>query len=294
MSTMYQNRNDSSKEASKGSLAGIIVYLFLAVTKISSANLFHSSTMLADGLNNLTDTISSITIFVGLWLANRPADKNHHFGHNKYEPIASFLISLLMFIVGYDIINSGVQRFRTQEFLVSDVTIIWITLFSALVLFLTYLYIKNIAVKTRSMGLTATAKDMRNDILISLSTVVSTVASTNGYPIVDTIIAIGVGILIIKAAIEVFLESTFILSDGFDQELLNEYRIFILKHPKVLEVSEIRGRLSGQMVYLDVTIKIDGHLSVTESHHVTEEIEQVLAYKFNIFDADIHVEPIDA
>ncbi|UUX33054.1 cation diffusion facilitator family transporter [Fundicoccus culcitae] len=292
MSNNSKASNDPTNEASKGSFTGIIVYLILAAVKIVSGTLFNSSTMLADGLNNLTDTVSSITIFIGLRLSNRPADNNHHFGHDKYEPLASFLISLLMFTVGYDIIASGVRRFISQEFLVPDTTIIWITLASSVVLYFTYLYISRLAKKTNSLGLSSTAKDMRNDILISLSTVVSTLASTNGYPIVDTIVSIGVGLVIIKSAFEVFRDSTFILSDGFDEERIQQYKELILKHPKVIEVSGIRGRLSGQMIYLDVTIKIDGKMSVNESHHVTEEIEHALTYKYGVHDTDVHVEPI--
>lgn len=292
--TMIQTKNqnnDSLKAASRGAGLGIIVYLFLAVIKLSMASFFYSDALRADGLNNLSDIISSMAIYIGLYLAKQPADTNHRFGHEKYEPIASFIVSLIMFTIGIEVITSSITRFRDGNYLVPNLSAIWVTIPSLIVLYLTYRSVNRLAIKTNSMGLKASAKDMMNDIFISASTLIAIVAGSMGYTIVDTIVAVIVGAVIIRTAYDIFRESTFTLSDGFDEEALKDYRAIVLKHPRVHDVSLLRGRLSGQKIYLDLTIKIDGKLSVTESHYITEEIEQILAYHYQVHDVDVHVEP---
>ena len=132
---------------------------------------------------------------------------------------------------------------------------------------------------------------MRNDILISLTSILSPFSSKLGLPFLDTLLAIIIGGLIIFSAYQIFSESTFVLSDGFSQELLRKYRQQILVHPQVRNIRTIRARVNGDHTYVDVAIEIDGHLSVIESHKITEEVEEILIYNFGVYDVDVHVEP---
>lgn len=292
-SSLPKKPNDKhpNQSASKGALVGILVYLFLAGAKLISAAFFHSATLHADGLNNLSDIISSLTIFIGLKIAKRPADDNHRFGHDKYEAISSFGVSLIMFFLGFNVINSGINSLIQEDYQTPSQETLWIGCFSAIILYLCYRYIKGLARANNSMGLLATARDMRNDILISLTSILSPFSSKLGLPFLDTLLAIIIGGLIIFSAYQIFSESTFVLSDGFSQELLKKYRQQILVHPQVRNIRAIRARVNGDHTYVDVAIEIDGHLSVIESHKITEEVEEILIYNFGVYDVDVHVEP---
>lgn len=278
-------------KASKGAALGILIYLFLASVKIGGGLLFNSSSVFADGLNNFSDIIASLAVFIGLFISHRPKDHNHHFDHNKYETLASFIVALLMFNIGLTVISSGIQQFRDGHLVIPNAKVLWIASLSSLVLFLTYRYLHYLARQTGSIGLKATAADMFNDILITLSTVIGTIISGLGYPVVDILISIMVGIFTMVSAYAIIKDSTYVLSDGFDAEELERFRLAILRHPLVRSVPKIRARLSGALVYVDVVIEIDGNLSVIESHKITEELEQILTYKFGINDTDVHVEP---
>ena len=285
------NHKHPNQSASKGALVGILVYLCLSGAKLVSAAFFHSATLHADGLNNLSDIISSLTIFIGLRIAKRPADDNHRFGHDKYEAISSFGVSLIMFFLGFNVINSGINSLIQEDYQIPSQETLWIGCFSAIILYLCYRYIKGLARANNSMGLLATARDMRNDILISLTSILSPFSSKLGLPFLDTLLAIIIGGLIIFSAYQIFSESTFVLSDGFSQELLRKYRQQILVHPQVRNIRTIRARVNGDHTYVDVAIEIDGHLSVIESHKITEEVEEILIYNFGVYDVDVHVEP---
>lgn len=289
---MTSNQHDQHQQlASKGAAVGILTYLVLSMLKLSAAYLFKSASMKADGLNNLSDIISSILLFGGLWLAKKPADDDHHFGHSKYEAIASFATSFIMFSIGLEVIQSGITRFIHQDYDTPDLLSLWISFISITLLLIAYTYIKNLAFKLNSLGLKASSKDMLNDVFTTFGTSVAIIASSIGFTQVDILVSILIGGLIIKTAYGIFSECTFTLSDGFDQDELTKYKTLLMKHPKIHDITKIRGRLVGSYIYVDVTVKIDSELTVLESHHITEEIEKILEYNYNVRDVDVHVEP---
>lgn len=284
-------RNQQLKTAARGALVGIIVYLIISSLKLGAAYFFHSASLRADGLNNLTDIISSILIFIGLRIARKPADEDHYFGHSKFEPLASFATSLIMFTVGLEVIKSSAERFIAQDYPTPDLQALWVGLAASVILLVTQRYIHHLAQQTQSMGLKASAKDLFSDFLTTLATMVAIAASSLGLAWLDILTALVIGGIILHTAYTIFKDSTFELSDGFDQEELEAYRAIVLKHPQIRAVPQIRARLCGQYVHVDITVLIDGHLSVIQSHHITEEIEQILAYNYNVYDVDVHVEP---
>ncbi|MFZ2483362.1 MAG: cation transporter dimerization domain-containing protein, partial [Streptococcus parauberis] len=110
-------------------------------------------------------------------------------------------------------------------------------------------------------------------------------------PIIDRIAAIIITFFILKTAYDIFLQSAFSLSDGFDNKHLKSYKDAILTIPKITDVKSLRGRTYGSNVYLDIVLEMNPDLSVFESHAITEEVEQLLSDKFYVYDIDIHVEP---
>lgn len=284
-------KNQYEELVIKGARLSIFTYLVLASIKLFVAYWMHSLALKADGLNNLTDIISSVVIFIGLQLAHRPADSDHHYGHSKFEPIASFVTSLIMFTVGLDIIKSGIERFIQHEFITPNLTSAWISLATSGFLYISYRYIHFLAKKSRSLGLKTNTKDMFNDIIVSIGTSIAIIGTSLGLTHADLVMSIIVGLLIMKTAYDIFRESTFTLSDGFDVEELERYRSLILKHPKVRAVPIIKGRICGSQIYVDVTIEIDGNLSVIYSHNITQEVERILAYQCMVREVDVHVEP---
>ena len=279
------------KLATRGSLLSILVYLILACLKLVTGFLFKASSLQADGLNNFSDIIASISVFIGLWIAKKPADHNHRFGHERYEIISSFIVSLLMFTIGFQVIINSCHQILSQTYSQTSNFVRYATLFSIICLFFTQKYLIALARKSQSIGLKATAKDMQGDLLISIVTLLGSLCVSWEVPIVDNILSIGVGIMIIVSAFDIFKESTFTLSDGFDPALLKKYEKSILDHPQIKAVNAIRARMGTRQIYLDVAIALDPNLTVLQSHQVTEELESSLLKSFQIKDVDIHVEP---
>ena len=286
------NQSQSNlKLAERGALISIVAYLILSAAKLATGHLLHSSSLVADGFNNLSDIISNVALLIGIRLARQPADRDHRFGHWKIEDLASLVTSIIMFYVGFDVLRDTVQKILSRETTVIDPLGAIVGVGSALVMFAVYLYNRTLAKKAQSKALKAAAKDNLSDVVTSLGTSVAIGASALNYPIVDQLAAIVITFFILKTAYDIFIESSFSLSDGFDESLLDKYKAAILELPKVSRVKSQRGRTYGSNIYLDVVIEMNPDLSVYESHAITEEVERLLKEKFGVFDIDVHVEP---
>ena len=286
------NRSQSNlKLAERGALISIVAYLILSAAKLATGHLLHSSSLVADGFNNLSDIISNVALLIGIRLARQPADRDHRFGHWKIEDLASLVTSIIMFYVGFDVLRDTVQKILSRETTVIDPLGAIVGVGSALVMFAVYLHNRTLAKKAQSKALNAAANDNLSDVVTSLGTSVAIGASALNYPIVDQLVAIVITFFILKTAYDIFIESSFSLSDGFDESLLDKYKAAILELPKVSRVKSQRGRTYGSNIYLDVVIEMNPDLSVYESHAITEEVERLLKEKFGVFDIDVHVEP---
>ncbi|HEM6405041.1 TPA: cation transporter [Streptococcus suis] len=279
------------KLAERGALLSIGAYIVLSGIKLVAGQLFHSDALRADAFNNISDIIGNIAVLVGLKMAQKPADTDHKFGHWKMEDLASLITSFIMFVVGFQVLYDTLQKLISNSSIEVDIMGAIVGIFSALVMLAVYLYNNRLAKKVRSKALEAAAKDNLSDAVTSIGTSIAIFAAAFNFPIVDKIAAIIITFFILKTAYDIFMESFFTLSDGFDENLLKKYEEDILKLPKIVSVKSQRGRTYGANIYLDVVLEMNPDLSVYESHEVTEQVEQLLTLKNGVFDVDIHVEP---
>ncbi|MGT2911884.1 cation diffusion facilitator family transporter [Streptococcus cameli] len=279
------------KLAERGAVLSIIVYLVLSGVKFAAGKSFHSDALIADAFNNLSDIVGNVAVLIGLKMAQKPADSDHKFGHWKIEDLASLITSFIMFVVGIQVLHSTIQKLMSHEVVPIDMAGAWVGIVSALAMITVYFYNKRLAKKVRSKALEAAAKDNLSDAATSIGTAVAIFASALNFPVLDQIAAIIITFFILKTAYDIFMESFFTLSDGFDEEVLETYEADILKIPKIISVKSQRGRTYGANIYLDIVLEMNPDLSVYESHEITEQVENLLKLKYGVFDVDIHVEP---
>lgn len=277
--------------AKRGPILSISAYVLLAIGKLISGNILNSSSLIADGFNNLSDIIGNITLLIGLHLASQPADEDHRFGHWKIEDLSSLITSFMMFLVAFQVLIQTIQKLLSGRQTVIDPTGAIVGLISALIMFGVYCYNKRLSKRVKSSALVAAAKDNLSDALTSLGTSVAIIATSLNFPFIDNLVAIVITFFIFKTAYDIFMEATFSLSDGFDQSQLNKYEAAILEIPKITAVKSQRGRTYGSNIYLDIVLEMNPDLSVYESHDITEQVEKMLSERFSVYDIDIHVEP---
>lgn len=289
--TMNNSRYQDLKLAERGALLSIWAYVILSVIKLTFANMSHSESLRADAFNNITDILGNVAVLIGLKIAHRPADHDHTYGHWKVESVASLITSFIMFAVGFFVLKDTATALINNKQTPVDLEGSIIGVGSAIVMLLIYFYNRKLAIKAKSSGLMSAAKDNLSDAVTSIATSIAIFAASFNLPLIDRLMAIVIIIFIFKTAYDIFSESVFSLSDGFDESKIETYTETITELPKVTAVKFIRGRTYGSNIFLDVVVEMSPDLSVFESHAATEDIEETLKQKYDVFDIDVHVEP---
>ncbi|MER2262094.1 MAG: cation diffusion facilitator family transporter [Psychrobacillus sp.] len=277
----------------KGAYLSIVTYIVLSIFKLTAGYIGNSEALMADGLNNTTDIIASVAVLIGLRISQRPPDDDHRYGHFRAETIASLIASFIMIYVGIEVLIAAVKSMTNPVEVTPDILTIFVALISAVIMFGVYKYNYNLAERIKSTAVKAAAYDNRSDAFVSIGTAVGIVAAIIGFPIIDTITAFIIGIIIIKTAIDIFKEAVYLLTDGFDSKFLAKIRADIEKMPQVREITEIRGRQHGGMMLIDITISVNPNLNVRRSHDISNKIEHHIQSLNSEAVTFVHIEPYD-
>lgn len=281
------------KMAEKGAILSIIAYILLVIIKVYIGSVNHSESMVADGWNNFTDILSNCFILIGLKASQIPSDEDHRYGHWKMENIASLITSIIMFIIGISVLIAPIKKIILHQTEHTNILSGFVGILTGIFMYFIYRYNYKLAKKVKSQALMASAKDNLSDVFSSFGAGIASCFSAFGFYILDNITAIIIGIIIIKSAFDIFKQSTFALSDGFDQNLLSEYTKQILTIKGIDEVRHIRGRMYGNLIYVDVVVCINPNMTVKQSHDLTEDIERLLTKNCDVYHTEVHVEPTD-
>ncbi|WP_339061868.1 cation diffusion facilitator family transporter [Tepidibacillus marianensis] len=286
------DRSMELKQGETGSWVSIIAYISLSALKLFIGYLFSSKALLADGLNNTTDIVSSIAVLIGFKIAKRPADYDHTYGHYRAETIASMVASFIMLAVGLNVIAESIRNLINQNNEVPSLITAWVALFSAFIMYMVYRFNIRLANKVNSDGLKAVALDNRSDALVSIGAAVGIIGSQFHLAWLDPLTALIVGFIIVKTAWDIFRDTSHNLSDGFDKGKLEEMNSLIKKMDDVENIIDLKARKLGSSTIVDVTIGVNPTLNVIESHKITEKVEQVLKGEYErIARVHVHVEP---
>lgn len=281
----------NNKRAEYGAWVSIGVYIVLSLLKIGSGWWGKSEALLADGLNNTSDIFASLAVLIGLRISNKPADADHQYGHSRAETIASMVASFVMFGAGVEVLRSAFSKIAQKDIAAPDLFAAWVAIFSAIAMYAVYRFNRALAQRTQSHALKAAALDNRSDALVSLGTFVGVIGAIYGLPWLDAATAILVGLLIWKTAWDIFREATHMLTDGFDEHELVKYKETVLALDGVEGVRDIKGRVHGNQIFVDVVIEVDHEMNVLESHEITEHVENKLQEKHQVMQVHVHIEP---
>lgn len=288
---MEEQKYYDLKRGEKGAIVSILAYIVLSALKFFIGSSAHSEALQADGLNNTTDIIASIAVLIGLRISQRPADSDHAYGHWKSEAIASLVASLIMFVVGSQVLMGTVSSLIKGGNDSPDLIAAYFGVFSAAVMYFVYRYNKRLATKINSSSLMAAAKDNLSDTWVSIGTTIGILGSQLNMPWLDTVTAFIVGLLICKTGYDIFREATHHLTDGFDEKKINDYKLEIEAIPGVKGIKEVKGRNYGNNEVVDVVITVQSELSINEAHAISSSVEKALIDQHGVYEVHIHVEP---
>ncbi|KPL60115.1 cation diffusion facilitator family transporter [Rossellomorea vietnamensis] len=288
---MNQEKYDQLKLGERGAVISIIAYIILSLIKFLIGTTAGSEALRADGLNNATDIVASVAVFIGLRYSRKPADQDHPYGHWKAESVASLLASFIMMVVGIQVLYNAIQSVFDGKTEAPDLISAWTGIGAAMVMYFVYRYNKKLAKKINSQSLMAAAKDNLSDAWVSIGTVIGIIGAQFYLPWLDPLTAVIVGVLICKTAWGIFIEASHYLTDGFDEELIESYEKTVLNLPGVKGVKDIRARNYGNNTVVDVVILVRSTLDIKQAHDISSEVEEELMDKHEVYDVHVHVEP---
>ncbi|MCR8847438.1 cation diffusion facilitator family transporter [Rossellomorea sp. SC111] len=286
-----QEKYDQLKLGERGAVISIIAYIILSIIKFLIGTTAGSEALRADGLNNATDIVASVAVFIGLRYSRKPADQDHPYGHWKAESVASLLASFIMMVVGIQVLYNAIQSVFDGKTQAPDLISAWTGIGAAVVMYLVYRYNKKLAQKINSQSLMAAAKDNLSDAWVSIGTVIGIIGAQFYLPWLDPLTAVIVGVLICKTAWGIFIEASHYLTDGFNEELIESYEKTVLNLPGVKGVKDIRARNYGNNTVVDVVILVRSTLDIKQAHDISSEVEEELMDKHEVYDVHVHVEP---
>lgn len=269
----------------------LILNIAVALAKVIYGTMTKTASMVADGYHSFSDGTSNIVGLIGIWIASKPPDDSHPYGHQKVETLSTIFIAILLFFVSSDIIIGAYGKFKNPiepsinigSFIVMIVTLV-INLFVVS-------YETKQGEKLKSSILISDAKHTQSDVYVSLSVIVSLIAIKLGYPIVDSIVSVFIGILILKAGIEILINAINILLDG---RMINPNEICakVLEHPEVDYCHKIRTRGKENQIMIDLHIGIEENQTIKHGHEISHDIENLLIREFEgVSEVIIHLEP---
>lgn len=288
---MEQQKISDLKMGERGAIISIIAYLFLSALKLLIGYMGNSEALRADGLNNATDIIASIAVLIGLKLSQKPADKDHPYGHWKAETVASMIASFIMAMVGIQVLIEAMTSIFDGKQESPDLISAWTGIFSAMIMYMVYRFNRNLGRKIKSQAIMAAAKDNISDAWVSIGTVIGIVGSQFNIPWLDPLTAVIVGILICKTAWDIFREASHHLTDGFEEEKIETFKEAVLSVNGVKGVKEIRARNYGNNPVVDIVILVNSNLDIRVAHDISTEVENILTREHDVFNVHVHVEP---
>ncbi len=283
------------KAIKKASILGAIGNLFLLIIKAVVGFISHSQAMIADALNSAVDIFSSVMTFIGNKIASKPIDDDHNLGHGKAEYIYSLFISLIMFIMVYNIFKNSLIALISKEKLIYSVWLIIICLITILTKLILFIYTNYLNKKYKNILLKAASKDHRNDCLITLLNLSAIILSKYNIYFIDSIVGIIIGTWIFISALNIFIESYDVLMDkSINEETKDKVYKIIKKHEEIEKINHFNATPIGYQYQISFTIFVDGNLSTFKSHEIANNLEKEISKKIpEIFLTVIHVNPIE-
>lgn len=271
----------------------LLLNLAVASAKIVYGYITDSISMLSDGFHSLFDGTSNVIGLIGIHIASKPPDKNHPYGHRKFETLSTIAIAVLIFITGIEILRKAYSGFKiNHEVEVTSLSFI----IMAATLFINIcvvIYETRKGRELKSDFLLADAIHTKSDIFISLSVVISLVAAKFGYSLVDPITAVIIALMIGKMGIEILKSATDVLTDAscLDADKIKE---IIAPIKSVKGCHEIRTRGKEGAIHLDLHILVDPDAKTQEAHEVSHAVEGAIKKEFpSVIDVVIHTEPFE-
>jgi len=279
--------------ASRSTWVSVVVNVVLSITQIVVGVLAKSQGLIADGLHSMSDLVADFVVLFANRHSQKDADAEHPYGHQRFETAASLVLGLLLLVVGIGLLWSAVGKLDAPETIAPvHVSALWVAGAALAAKELLFRYMLRVAQRVKSSMLVANAWHARSDAASSLVVGLGIVGNLAGYPILDPIAALVVGLMVARMGWRFAWDALHDLVDrAVDEEELQAISQTLLQTPGVSGVHDVRTRKMGDMVVVDAHLEVDALLTVEAGHNIAVDARRRVLQRHRVLNLMTHVDP---
>ena len=288
-----QGYHERHAEAMKSTWVSVLVNLLLSAGQMMAGMLSGSFGLVADAIHTLSDLVADFVVLFAAQHSRQGADEDHHYGHARYENAASLVLGVLLLVVGVFMTWSAIQKFHSPIGVGKvGVVALWVALASLLAKECLFRYMLAIARKIGSSMLIANAWHARSDALSSLVVAAGIGGNLLGYPLLDPVAGLLVGLMVGKMGWEFTTAAFHDLTDrALPEEDVEDIRATVAATPGVEGVHEVRTRKMGDFAVVDVHIEVDPYINVVTGHDIGVDARRRVMLQHKVLNVMVHVDP---
>ncbi len=291
-------QTEENKTAMRVSGVSIVVNTALSLLKLLAGIFAGSGAMISDAVHSASDVFSTFVVIIGIRLSGKKSDAEHPYGHERMECVASIVLAVVLAITGFGIGVKGIKNILDGEYselAVPGALALAAAVVSIIVKEWMYWYTRAAAKKINSGALMADAWHHRSDSLSSIGAFAGILGARMGFPVADAVASVIICVFIEKAAVDIFRDAVDKMIDkACPTELVNKMKNVISEQDGVCRIDDIKTRLFGSKIYVDVEIAVDGEKTLIAAHKIAEEVHNAIEQKFeNVKHCMVHVNPTD-
>ena len=285
---------DKQQAAKRSTLVSVVVNIGLTISQVFAGIVSGSQGLIADGIHSLADLVADFVVLFANHHSGKDADDDHHYRHQRYETAASLFLGVSLLAVGVGML------FKAGEKIVDpmpsgqiQIMALYVALGSLIAKELLFRYMLSVAERVRSSMLVANAWHARSDAASSLVVAVGIVGALFGYPILDSVGALVVGLMVAKTGWEFSWDA---LHDLMDRAVSNE------EHQRIEEIirstqgvkgfHDLRTRKMGDMILVDVHIEVDANSTVQAGHDIALAARNQIMKELPVLNVMTHIDPV--
>ena len=282
--------------ATKVTLVSIIGNLLLSCFKLLAGIIARSGAMISDAIHSASDVFSSIIVIMGVKLSSRESDKEHPYGHERFECVAAIILSVILLFTGFaiganamkDIFSVNYESLAVPGKFALIAAVVSISSKESM-----YWYTRHYAKRIDSSALMADAWHHRSDALSSIGALIGIAGARMGFPILDPVASLVICFFIAKAALDIFKDAIDKMVDHFcDSEIENSIRTLAESQAGVKGIDFLQTRVFGNKIYVDIEISADGLLTLNDAHEIAEKTHDAIEKEFpKVKHIMVHVNP---
>jgi cation diffusion facilitator family transporter len=292
----HEDIENPEVRAKYGSLEGwvsIVINIILFALKLTLGLMVQSVSLIADAVHTIADSLTSVVIIIGFRVSQKPSDEEHPFGHGQMEPIATLVVAVLLFVAGFELLQSSVQSILNPTTKSAPLWVIAVIVGTALMKEILARFAYRLGDMIDSSALRADALHHRTDVVATILVVVALIAARYGYTTVDGVMGVLVSIIIFYSAYEISKEAINpLLGQAPSKEILDKIQKIASSFSGVLGVHDIIYHKYGQMSVISLHIEVSETEPVQKLHALSESVEEAIVKKMGGV-VVAHIDPVN-